>query len=490
VIPFPVEVLPEPLAAFAREGARALTCDPAFIAVPLITAAASAIGNTRKIRLKRDWSEPAVVWAATVGESGTVKSPALELAIRPLWRRQQEILKAHAQARSEHKAALAEWKKLPKAQRDEQPEPPDPCKHPLCSDITIEALADRLQATPRGTLVTMDELGTWFGSFSRYNKTSPDVSHWLALFGARSLKVDRKTAEKTTLYVKHAAVCVTGTIQPATLGRNLVPEFFENGLAARLLVAMPPTQPKRWSDDEISDSTRRGVDDLFSRLFELRPDDGIDGDPEPRMIDLSPEALPMFRDFVNVHGEETNSLHGPVRAAWSKLEGYAARFALIFHCSRGATGEKDLDYIDGYDIENGIELARWFGEEAKRVYHRVQETDEQRDRRELIELIMRLGWRVTARDLMRHTRKYKTAEEAHAALKQLEDAAEGSFIELDTGGRRPQVFCLAQNPDREIAPPNSVDVDRSPENNGKHRLVSTSTPSGPRGIGIGRGGGR
>ena len=45
-------------------------------------------------------------------------------------------------------------------------------------------------------------------------------------------------------------------------------------------------QPKRWSEDEISDHTRAAVDGLFDGLFDLRQADGPDG-PEPAMVDMA-----------------------------------------------------------------------------------------------------------------------------------------------------------------------------------------------------------
>jgi hypothetical protein len=168
--PFPIHLLPEPLRGFVAVAAAALDCDQSYIAVPLLPVLASAIGNTRRIRLKQTWSEPAVVWAAIVAESGTVKSPALELVTQPIWRRQKALLKEHAKARAQYEADLQAWKDASREGRGERPDPPEFCQHLLCSDITIEALADRLLVTPRGILMTLDELGasTGIGAASAY----------------------------------------------------------------------------------------------------------------------------------------------------------------------------------------------------------------------------------------------------------------------------------------------------------------------------------
>lgn len=116
--PFPVHALPEPVRSFVSEGAKTLGCDASFIALPLLAALAAAIGTTRRIQLKRSWTEPAVLWTAVVSDSGTLKSPALDLALRLLKRRQSEALaryevavQAYQDQVLTYEAELAEWKK-------------------------------------------------------------------------------------------------------------------------------------------------------------------------------------------------------------------------------------------------------------------------------------------------------------------------------------------------------------------------------------------
>jgi hypothetical protein len=64
--PFPLHALPAPIRGFVDAGARAIGCDPSYLALPLLTAIAAAIGNTRRLELKRGWSAPAILWGAIV----------------------------------------------------------------------------------------------------------------------------------------------------------------------------------------------------------------------------------------------------------------------------------------------------------------------------------------------------------------------------------------------------------------------------------------
>src|SRR5262249_48130528 len=71
--PCPTRALPARWRTFVGRGAAALGCEESFRALPALTVIAGAIGNPRRIGLRRDWSEPAVVWSAIIGESGTLK---------------------------------------------------------------------------------------------------------------------------------------------------------------------------------------------------------------------------------------------------------------------------------------------------------------------------------------------------------------------------------------------------------------------------------
>jgi hypothetical protein len=93
-LPFPVEVLPQPLARLVREVAKALPCPPDFMAVPMLALLGCAIGTSRVLRVKPGWLEGARIFAAVVAEPGTKKSPALKLAAWPFYERQRTLLRS------------------------------------------------------------------------------------------------------------------------------------------------------------------------------------------------------------------------------------------------------------------------------------------------------------------------------------------------------------------------------------------------------------
>jgi hypothetical protein len=466
--PFPTEALPEPVRGLVVAGAKAIGCDPSYVALPMLTALAAAIGNTRRIQLKRGWTAPAIIWIAIVGESGTAKTPAFKLVMYPIRERQRKALERHADAMRQHEAdlahyekALAEWKRDKKT-TDEPPAKPESPQAERCivSDTTVEALAPLLLANPRGLLLARDELAGWIGSFDRYagGKGGADAAHWLSMHNGESILVDRKTGNPRTIYVPMASVSVCGGIQPTILHRALGVAHRESGLAARLLLTCPPRKPKRWTEADIDPTAEAEIARLVDRLYELQPTNGDDGEPRPVVIGLTHDAKAVWKAFFNSHAQEHVDLAGELSAAWSKLEEYAARLALVIHYARWAADDPELrraDVVDAASMLAGVKLAQWFKGEALRVYSLLRETDDDRERRRLFELIQRKGGSVTARDLMRSSRQWATAAVAETALDDLAKAGHGEWVEQPTsskGGRPTRVFVL----------PDIADVDTTP----------------------------
>jgi hypothetical protein len=229
-------------------------------------------------------------------------------------------------------------------------------------------------------------------------------------------------------------------------------EHFDNGLTARLLFAMPPPRPKRWTEDDIPPEAVADMRRLFDALLALEMGRDDDGEPAPIDVPLTPCGKRAWIDFYNAHARELADLTGDLAAAWSKLEGYAARFALLLHLVRAASCDPALAStaaVDAQSIAAGVKLARWFADEAIRVYAEIggdTEAPEAREQRELVRIIREHGGEITVRQLMQVSRKYRTsAAEAEAALGRLV-AAEivGVWEEKHgpRGGRPVLVFTL------------------------------------------------
>ncbi len=453
-VPFPDHVLPEPVGTFVREASAAIGCDASYIALPTLACLARAIGNTRVIKLKRTWTEPAIIWAAIVGKSGTHKSPAIQAATKILAQKQSEAIAEYAEANARYAQEQAQydkdyaaWKREKKTTEPPPWEPKQPhCQRFIASDVTIEALAVLLHGQDDGVLVVRDELAGWVNGIGQYKAggKGADAGHWLSCWSGTPMTFDRKTGNTPMIHVPRASVSIVGGVQPAILQRAMGVEHLQDGMCARLLMAMPKPKRVTWSEAIVNPEIEALMANVFDELLKLEPAATPEGEPEPFAVPLTPEAKSAWVEYYNRHRAEMESLDADLTSAYAKLEAYAARFGLIFQMVAAAAGAASNDVIDQTAIEAGIALSDWFANEAKRVYGMFAETDDERDRRELIEWIAKQGGVVTARDLARGPRKFR--KDAEPVLNDLMLRGVGHWMFRPPGpkgGRATRVFCLA-----------------------------------------------
>jgi hypothetical protein len=366
--PFPVDALPAPIAGFIRSVAGATGTDPSWAALAALAVIAGCVGNRAAVILKRGWVEPAILWAALVGKSGSIKSVVLRLVTRPL----VELFKMERDAFAEktneyaadverHNVALSKWKSDQKTGPPTDPpvEPEKPReKRVLVSDVTIEKLAALLGENPLGLLVVRDELAGLVNSFNRYaGGKGSDLQAWLSMNDGGPLLVDRKSDGST--FVERASVSLLGTIQPFTLEHVFGSVEREAGLLARVLLAYPPDRPALWTDSELPDDVVADWRELLTALLALVPACDDAGRPRPRLIGMTGDAQKMFISWHDRHAREMADLADDhLRAHWSKLKGTCARIALLFSCTEAAGG-KNVSAVSSDSIRRAIDVTEW-----------------------------------------------------------------------------------------------------------------------------------
>lgn len=452
---FPVHALPPPVAAMISESAKAIGCDEALVAMPMLAVLGAAIGTTRQIRIREEWMAFPILWTVCVADSGSQKSPAADVSLNYVRQREAKLAKDYANRCKEYRQACRVAKRLKHAGPDpESPQhavPQEPvCRQVLVDDVTVEALAMVLSDNSRGVLLARDELSGWFGSFDRYaHKGGADEPFFLKAYSGRSHSVNRRTGDIRSIHIERAAVWLTGVIPPRVLQRALGSVHRESGLLARLLLVSPPHRPRVWSEKTVSAETKTSWSRLLDRLYELTHETSADGTVLPRIIDLGPEAKLRYSAFYDAHNLETKDLDSDLSAAWSKLEEIPGRLALIDHEVRLASGEAGLDphTIDGESVYRAIQLVQWFKNETRRVYAILRESEAARAVRQLderlIAWIRERGNPVTARFVRNHFRKFPTSEAVEAALQRLVDSGLGHWrpvVPGAQGGRPTAVF--------------------------------------------------
>jgi hypothetical protein len=420
--PFPLPLLPPALRQYVDASASAIGCDAALVALPALAVAASCVGNARALRLKHGWSEPAIVWAVTVAPSGAQKSPAYAAAVNPLYEIQMDAVDAAGEGK-----------------------PP----RYVTSDATVQAVGELLRDNPRGVLMARDELDGWFQSFTRYSaRGASDRPQWLELHRAGTLLLDRVTRERGALRVRRACCSVCGTIQPQIYARALDAEALAAGLGARFLAAAPPPRRRKWTEAEVEEGLAEGYKRLLTGLLALPLADLQQR--KPHFLSLDAPAKAAWVRWYDGWAARQAEAPAEEAALLAKLEGYAARLALV-HRVCACTASCDTSSCTHWktvvtedSLLAGVGLAEWFAGEAERVGGVLRETSIERERRELLDWADARGGRVTVRDVNTGLhRRYPTADDAEAALQGLVGAGLGRWETQPpgaSGGRATRVF--------------------------------------------------
>lgn len=231
------------------------------------------------------------------------------------------------------------------------------------------------------------------------------------------------TAEKV-ISASTPAVCVCGGIQPDML-RKLLTEnkhYFDAGLVARILFAMPPDRSQRWTEDEVSDETKEQYWKLINDIHSWRRGASINPE-EPTIITLSESAKKKFVNFFDANGEERDLMESDTqKTIWPKLTGYAARIALLFHLVKYNNGNTIEDCIvDGDTMEAAIQLVQWFKRESLRIVEAMCGETPQVDLEErAIIRVIRKKVEATVGDIARYVRAYRGKGGTEQATKKLE----------------------------------------------------------------------
>ncbi len=338
-VPFPIDAFPEPLGNFIQEGFDQFGFPPDFLGCSILFAASVAIGNTRRIAYSSDYIQPSILYIALVGESGSGKTPALEMALQPLY----EI---------EHEAADR--------------------KRIIVSDTTPEALVSLHAANRRGLGVHHDELMSMINNLNRYNKGS-ELQFWLSNFNGNPLTVDRKREESVRL--PSPSISMIGGLQPGVLG-DFKRGKVENGFTFRFAFAYPTIQCglRRLKDSPaFSHGVREEYKTALNRILDLS---GTDDSLRPfKVLHLTDDARSKFRQWQHHLSDQTHIAEiadfAVNMGVAAKLEPLCLRLALVLEMLSYGYETSVGDVIQEESITNAIKLVEYFRGTSLRVHYQV-----------------------------------------------------------------------------------------------------------------------
>ena len=372
----PEALLPEPLRNWVMDEAERMPCPPEFIAAAAIVEAGSIIGArcAVKPKAKDDWLIVPNIWGANVGLPSAKKSPATNVATKPLDRLIAKAIEKHTEEMKEFDAenvvfvarkealeysiknkARAKYGKSSndsndstmeglaeelKRHQEQAPQKPLPRRYKT-NDVTVEKLGELLRDNPTGLLVLRDEIVGLLSSWDREDRQGDRAFFLEAWNGNTGFDTDR--IGRGSIFIQNLCVSIFGGIQPDKLTIYLE-EAANDGMLQRFQVLVYPDHMQwEWRDRLPAKPARDAAFHVFETLADFVPTErgAISADefikfPCFRFDDAAQEIF--IEWSADLHNSRIATEDNPLIAQHlTKYDKLFPALALIFHlidCAR------------------------------------------------------------------------------------------------------------------------------------------------------------
>jgi hypothetical protein len=408
-------LIPGPLSKWVFDVAKRMdNAAPDFVAAAAVVQAGALLGRKVGIRPKRhdDWVVIPNLWGGLVGMPASMKTPALEAALKPIKRLAakakidyEDTLKNHDFDKviyaAQHKAlketlqAKAKELTLDKGSADDlkafkkefeelkEPEAPIQRRY-VTNDTTIEKLAEILAENPDGILYYADELMRFLRGLDRVGREADRAFYLEAWNGSGSFEVDR--IGRGSIFVPALCVSLLGGIQPGPLSKYVIDAMEDtdkaDGLLQRFQVMVYPDLRSNPTDIIPDAKARNKAYEVFENLANLDAGEfGAAASPDDvPTIGFSEEAQEIFNEwraeFEPRYGSKDQLV--AIQSHMLKFRSLFASLALIFEAIDFVGGSSSGGSISKISAMQAAGWCEYLESHALRVYSPLMDTPERR----------------------------------------------------------------------------------------------------------------
>jgi len=418
----PVDVFPIYIRKYIEEASMSFASSPDFIAVSALSALSIAIGNSRRIIVKKGWSEGASLYCAIVANPGSGKSPAIKAALKPIIDIDQDKQKKFEEDLKEYRKQMRDFT-LGKI----QDEPEKPANgHLYTSNATIESLSKIASENQRGIMLYRDELSGWLTSFGQYKGgKGDDKQFYMECWSGSPIKTTRKSGD--TMIVRNPFLTIIGSLQPATL--HLLQQNVEDGFFDRFLISYPQTEIKEISEDVLSKETSSLYEEIIYNLYNF---DGViqdDGTIKPFFMEIEKGGFAVYKEWHDKLMKESSTFVDCMVNVFAKLRTQALRIALIFASIDGSQN------VTINHLKRAFRLCDYFKSQYKKVFHYTGRTEDEIKSSPIMRyMIKKRLTEMTVRILVKN--KIPSCRNAKMARENIQFLVDAGFVSWHEDGKR------------------------------------------------------
>lgn len=333
---FPLEVFPAIFKELIENLNVALNFPIDYSGTAVLVAISTAVGTTRKVKVKNNWYEYASVYCCLIGNAGANKTHPVNTLF--------DILKSFDnKTHDEYVEKLKKFNIYEKLNKSEKKtaikvEEPKLKKHILVN-FTPEALNKRLNENLKGCTIVSDEMATFFEGMNNYSK-GDQISIYLSMWSNQSTTIDR-VGEKIPFFIKTPFLSIIGGLQPRMLNSAFPQMKLNNGFFQRFLFAfIESTFKQPINDNEIDILLLNNYNEFIAKIIEENISFENNETVNSKILNWTNDAKIFFYEWqtenCNLVNENSNSIKGEIL---SKYDNHFVRLSLLLQIMENPQSE-------------------------------------------------------------------------------------------------------------------------------------------------------
>lgn len=346
---FPINAFPLLFRDLIIDLKESLNFPTDYTGTAILTAIATTIGTTAKVRVKSNWFEYASIYSCLIGNAGANKTHPINTIFSPI-----KIIDGnnHNTFNNLH-SEWSNYQSLTKKAKQEVSEIFEPIlSKSILTNFTPEVLNKRLNENLRGCTVLSDEMATFFEGMNNYSK-GDQIGIYLSFWSNQPTTIDRMN-NSIPLFIQNPFLSIIGGLQPRMCASAFPIQKLNNGFFHRFLYAFPESTPKEpINDNELNDLVFEKYKSYINDYFINVNVQKIDGNIDSKILKWDAESKDFFYQWQKENCERVNEYQNNIKGEiLSKFDNHFIRLSLLLQMMedprsneiqiRAVKGAKDL----------------------------------------------------------------------------------------------------------------------------------------------------